>query len=488
MSRFKKILFSLSISLGILYIVLLIPDSANTVINKSDGAPYLWNNEAALINLEKKFNDANKIEPKLLDSIITSYKIKLESQYEELKKIPFHVTDPDFFQPEDIFNIAALIAAEQKNTNWLIDYYNKVRLLINQRSTYYNLNEQKTKQRLYQLLYGMRAAIEEVLLQKNSMAFNPLTYVSNELSSTPYAEIEGIKVRSGDIFVSRGGAEVSALISRGNDFPGNFSHVALLYIDSTHTPYFIESHIEKGVAVSSAEQYLKDKKLRFMVLRPRAWLVWRMNDPMIPHKAAKYLYNKALSEHIRYDFKMNINDTTAMFCSEVASCAYKRYNIQLWKWQSTISSTGVVNWLNTFGVENFSTQMPSDLEYDPQLVVVAEWRDPQTLFKDHIDNAVIDVMLEDANKGEKIEHNFWILPFARILKAYSIVLNFFGKEGIIPEGMSATQALKNNSLVSSHASLKKKTEKLIQNFISEKGYTPPYWELVKLAKEAKLNN
>ena len=45
------------------------------------------------------------------------------------------------------------------------------------------------------------------------------------------------------------------------------------------------------------------------------------------------------------------------------------------------------------------TLEPSDLEYDPQLTVVAEWHDPGTLFKDHLDNAVTDVLLEDANSG-----------------------------------------------------------------------------------------
>ena len=43
--------------------------------------------------------------------------------------------------------------------------------------------------------------------------------------------------------------------------------------------------------------------------------------------------------------------------------------------------TRVVNWLSDFGVEHFITQMPADLEYDPQLSVVAEWRDPETLFR-----------------------------------------------------------------------------------------------------------
>ena len=88
----------------------------------------------------------------------------------------------------------------------------------------------------------------------------------------------GIKVHSGDLLTSRGGAEVSALISR-NDFPGNFSHVALIYVEEeTNRAYLIEAHIE-GVAVASAEEYVNGGKQRFMVLRPRANLPELVQDP-----------------------------------------------------------------------------------------------------------------------------------------------------------------------------------------------------------------
>jgi hypothetical protein len=282
---------------------------------------------------------------------------------------------------------------------------------------------------------------------------------------------------------------VSALISRGNDYPGNFSHIALIYVDEkTNQPYLIEAHIEKGVAIASVAQYEHDKKLRFMVMRPRADLPLMLADSMLPHKAAKKIFDEANRRHIRYDFKMNFNDTTEMFCSEVASYAYRTRGLQVWKYPSTISSQGVVNWLHDFGVENFVTQMPSDLEYDPQLTVVAEWRDPATLFKDHIDNAVMDALLEKANKGEQIDYNTWQLPIVRVIKGYCVIKTLFGKTGMIPEGMSATKALKNQTFVAMHVKTKSKTMKLADDFIKEYGYRPPYWQLVKFAEKAASEN
>jgi len=194
------------------------------------------------------------------------------------------------------------------------------------------------------------------------------------------------------------------------------------------------------------------------------------------------MYEKAQQHHIPYDFKMNFYDASAMFCSEVASYAYKKEGVVLWQNISTISSPGVVNWLHDFGVENFVTQMPSDLEYDPQLAVIAEWRDPETLFKDHVDNAAMDALLEKANDGQSISYNHWLLPIVRVVKGYCWMKNLLGKEGLIPEGMNATRALKNQTFVAMHEAISRYTLQKAEAFLKENGYRPPYWQLVKFAR------
>ena len=128
--------------------------------------------------------------------------------------------------------------------------------------------------------------------------------------------------------------------------------------------------------------------------------------------------------------------------------------------------------------------MPSDLEYDPQLSIVAEWCDPQTLLKDHIDNAVMDALLERANEGLNIDYNHWLLPLARLVKGFSMLQNALGIPGIIPEGMSATRGLKNNGFVTLYTETRHKTEDAINKFVQEKGYRPPYWQMVAMAKQA----
>ncbi|HNJ72452.1 MAG TPA: hypothetical protein PL129_08130, partial [bacterium] len=175
----------------------------------------------------------------------------------------------------------------------------------------------------------------------------------------------------------------------------------------------------------------------------------------------------------------------ALFCSEVASSAYESVGISLWMGISRITSPGTKQWLSYFGVRHFETQEPADLEYDPQLQVVAEWRNASALLQDQLDNAVIDIMLEDADAGKPIEYNMWYLPAARLAKTYSVLLNFFGKVGPIPEGMSATAALRNQWFSERHHAIRAILAEEVKKFREKKQYFPPLWERHRLAREAK---
>jgi hypothetical protein len=481
----KKLLILL-LAFILLYFLLMIPESESEIQTIASESPFEWNQDEYWEQLELNFQNAQKLSPEELESNITDYINKANLLFDPLIQAKILAGDQRLFElEENFFTLAPLIAANQDSIQWFIEYYNSVRNTVKRHSQNWDMNTMEARNTVYSMLYGMRATVEEVLLQMKKMENLGTMRVNSIESPSPSTEIFGMKVHSGDLLLSRGGAEVSALISRGNDYPGNFSHVALIYIDEENaSPYIIEAHIEKGVAITNLEGYLKDKKLRVMVLRVRPDLAEMGQDPMLPHKAAKFMYEETLSRHIPYDFKMDFHDSDAMFCSEVGSYAYKQLGVTLWQSVSTISSQGIVNWMHSFGVENFVTQLPSDLEYDPQLLIIGEWRDQKTLFKDHVDNAIVDVMLEQANDGIEIEINPFQLPLARILKAYCVGLNQFGKVGVIPEGMSATTALRNNAFVEKFQDIKINTEPLIDEFITVNKYRPPYWKLVSIATES----
>jgi hypothetical protein len=368
-----------------------------------------------------------------------------------------------------------------------MDLVTRTRSLLKRQSEHWDMNDRAARDRLYRLMYGGRMALEEVMLHAPSGSYPALILADPVPSLNPSVIFRDLKLHSGDILISRGGAPTSALIARGNDYPGNFSHVALLYVDDkTGERAVIESHIERGVVISTAEEYIKDKKLRIMVLRLRVDLPQMKADPLLPHKAATRAYEDVKARHIAYDFEMDYKDPSKQFCSEVASSAYRLLGVELWKGTTRMSSPGVMRWLSYFGVTHFETQAPADLEYDPQLSIVAEWRDPETLWQDHVDSAVIEAMLEGADEGDPIPYSRWMLAPARLVKAYSVVLNLFGKVGPMPEGMGAAAALRNLELSARHEEIKKKLLVQAAFFQEKQGHRPPYWDLVRMANRARI--
>ena len=467
-------------------LVLSIPSPAPHVSAAADNRSFTWNQDALWHSLESQYvrarqagcRDAGAVDRRLrrLDvTIRTLGTATVAPESPALDSLEF-----DFFQLAP--TVAACPGLNNVSVVAYVRRYEAMREVIKQWSRHWDMTATATRRRLYRALYGGRAAVEEVMLQHPDTQLALLTG-PNEPAATPAAVVHGVIIHSGDILVSRGGYPTSALIARGNDYPGNFSHVGLVHVDSvTHAVSVIEAHIERGVAITTADGYLADKKLRIMVLRPRADLPQLVADPLLPHRAATAALERARREHIPYDFTMDYRDPSQLFCSEVASWVYHDRGLDLWMGISTISKAGLRRWLASFGVRHFETQEPSDLEYDPQLVVVAEWRDAQSLFQDHIDNAVIDAMLEGAERGDRLAFPWYGLAPVRLAKAYSWVRERFGGIGPVPEGMGAAAALRNKAFSTRQRALATRVAARAAAIAHEKGYPPPYWTLLDLAR------
>jgi hypothetical protein len=94
-------------------------------------------------------------------------------------------------------------------------------------------------------------------------------------------------------------------------------------------------------------------------------------------------------------------------------------------------------------------------------------------------------MVEGAEKGDELTYDWYLLPISRVAKAVSVLLNLFGKVGIVPEGMSATTGLRGTFYGRQHARIHKQLALRAEQFKAQQGYEPPYWQLVRLARLAK---
>lgn len=480
----RNLLGALVLVTGLLYIPEPVPSPP-----EGAGKPvFAWNQDAFWSELEAQLVAARRLDPGALRTRIDTALSELSAQLDRLADRPRGPDDAGFSRLEThLFRLGPLLAVQPARLPEYVALVTRTRRVVKEQSRAWDLNALAARQRVYRLLSGTRWALETLLLQFPAAVEYPELILGEVVpSATPSTTVAGVTLHSGDILVSRGAAPTSSLISRGNDYPGVFSHVALVHIEpGTGTVSIIESLIERGVVVSTLSDYLGSKKLRLMVLRPRADLPAVANDPMRPHQAATTALTEARQRAIPYDFTMDAHDHGAQFCSEVASAAYASVGIQLWMGVSYLSSPTVTAWLASTGVRHFETQEPADLEYDSQLQVVAEWRERSTLFRAHVDDAVTDAMIAEATPKTPLPFSFIKLPLARLAKAYSLALNALGRTGPIPQGLSASAALRIERYRSDHDARVERLLARAETFKRERGYPPPYWELVRLAHNSK---
>jgi hypothetical protein len=383
------------------------------------------------------------------------------------------------------FELAVAAAASPPLMPRLSDFLVRSRVRVMRAAAAWPL-ERPVHEALYRVVFGGRIALDEALVQAGLDALPALRRIEEVPSATPSVEVDGVRVHSGDILLSRGGAPTSALIARGNDFPNTFSHVALAHVDAeTGEGVVLESLIETGSVLTSVEEYLESKKHRILVLRLPPEHPAMAGDPLLPHRAAERMLELLRSEHLPYDFAMESTDPSAVFCSEIVYHPYREVGVELWQLRSPMSAPGLVSWLAAMGVREFTSLVPSDVEYDPQLRAVMEWRDAPALMEYRLDNAITDALLEEAERGGRLGHAWYALAPARLLKAYSVSASLVGGAPTIPRGMSASTALLVNALVGTvHPTVRDDLVRRATQFRTAEGYEAPYWALVELAREA----
>lgn len=201
-----------------------------------------------------------------------------------------------------------------------------------------------------------------------------------------------LSLESGDVLLSRGDAFASGAIARLGDVDGNFSHVALLYVDPQSKEVFtIEAHIEIGSVVAPAEKYLTDGKSRAVV--------FRHEDAALAAEAARLMFERvrrasAGGSNIPYDFGMVMDGARAdaeLFCSEIASLGYalaSRGRLQLPRYRTVLRMKNDA-FLKAIGIAAAESFAPSDLEVETRLALVAEWRNLGKTRRSRMTDAVI---------------------------------------------------------------------------------------------------
>lgn len=208
-------------------------------------------------------------------------------------------------------------------------------------------------------------------------------------------ENQELKIRSGDLILSRGNAYTSAAISRVGEEEAQFSHLSQIYIDApvgtelsvvdalkdprVHT---IEAHIEIGSFTRTLGQYFKDGVARALLFRYRG-------KPDDAHRAAtsifkyvrgyqkdrmneRWVKRQNVNDNPPYDFKMDGKNHDEIFCAEIISMAYSTIGLNLPTFPTRLKKNELTQ---RMGIQAEFAFSPADIELDPHFEQIGEWRD-----------------------------------------------------------------------------------------------------------------
>ena len=217
-------------ALAVLLVALFVPELSAMPDQPPEPNPFIWGQDALWERLEREFDAARErgcdTEAPAIDEGLAA----LDETIAAIEARPLAADAPPLRDAEErLFDLAPRFGACLDRVPELAERTGRLRAAVKRQSERWDVGSSRpARDRLYRLLYGSRAALEELLLAMDDAP--GLLHGTDEPSETPSIEFHGVTLHSGDVLASRGGAPTSAFIARGNDYPGNFSHIALLHV------------------------------------------------------------------------------------------------------------------------------------------------------------------------------------------------------------------------------------------------------------------
>jgi hypothetical protein len=406
-----------------------------------------------------------------------------------------NVTDYLYYLPADHF--IPKTSSEQENLRKfgpeVLDTIFQIRVALHEKLQQFDSRSELNKDCATKAREGFQYArfSEEYLLDwlyaQKVYNFQAAPILAHQKPSTwTNPKFEGFELQAGDVMIIRGKSYVSAMIARIADEEGNFSHLAVVGEDKAGKKYVVEALIQYGTIVTPLEKWRQSPDARVAL--------FRHPDQALAKKASRIVYDFAQGaldkgKGIRYDFSMNDDDYSTMFCSEVVKMAYdKASNGQLImpKFRSTVTKFKDNAYPRSLGVTKTSLFAPYDVEVDPRFDFVAEYRHMPYLRQVRMQDAVLQSVYGwMINKG----YNFHWEP-KHAGKAYlaKMVRQFGIAKDTLPTYMPVDSIKTNVQFQVVASALEKNIYAKEAEFYKKNGYLPSFQDLLIINEAYRLKD
>ncbi|QDK43942.1 hypothetical protein DOM22_01565 [Bdellovibrio sp. ZAP7] len=396
-----------------------------------------------------------------------------------------NVTDYLYYLPADHF--VPKSSTEQQSLRKygpeVLDTIFQIRISLHEKLQEFDIRSELSKDCATKAREGFQYArfAEEYLLDwlyaQKVYNFKAAPILTNQKPSTwTNPKFEGFELQAGDVMIIRGKSYVSAMIARIADEEGNFSHLAVVGEDKAGKKYVVEALIQYGTIVTPLEKWRQSADARVAL--------FRHPDQTLAKQASRYIYDYAQGaldkgQGIKYDFSMNDDDYSTMFCSEVVRMAYDKASngqVIIPKFRSTVSKFKGNAYPRSLGVTKTSLFAPYDVEVDPRFDFVAEFRHMPLLRQVRMQDAVLQSVYGwMITKG----YNFHWEP-KHAGKAYlaKMVRQFGIAKDTLPKYMPVESIKTNVQFEVVASALEKNIYAKEAEFYKKNGYLPSFQDLL----------
>jgi hypothetical protein len=202
-------------------------------------------------------------------------------------------------------------------------------------------------------------------------------------------------LKSGDIILSRSNSFSTGLLAYQGEVPGNLSNLGFVFKNSSGEISILETNFETGLIIIPIQEYLEQKRTRLVL--------YRFQDETLSSKASQKLFEKVSlaieeDEVVPFDFLSDINEVNEIFPLEMLHLAFKETSsgaVDLPLYKAKFLKELAPFWkqlglsVEEDDLKNLETFSLNDLEFDPRIELVLEWKDPLSVK----DNRVKDLVL-----------------------------------------------------------------------------------------------
>lgn len=395
----------------------------------------------------------------------------------------------DYFIPKHPQEIEALKARGVE----VMDTIFQIRVVLHEKLQQFDNGNMLSKECILKIREGYQYArfSEEYLLEwlfsQKVFEFKSTPIMSNSKPNTwTNPKYSGFELKSGDVMLIRGKSYVSAMIARIADEEGNFSHLAIVGEDKAGNKYVVEALIQFGMIVTPLEKWRNQQDARVAL--------YRHPDEVLAKAAARKIYDKAQGaldkkKGIRYDFAMNDDDYSSVFCSEVIRYAYDMGSdgqVMVPKYRSSVSKFKDKEYPRSLGVTKTSLFAPYDIEVDPRFDFIAEHRFHPLLRQVRMQDAVLQSvylwMIERDYTFHWMPQHTFKAYFAKFVRQFGIAAD------TLPKYMPMDSLKTNVQFEAVAKILEKNIYAKEDEFYKKNGYLPSFQDMLAINEQLRKDD